>query len=198
MASRTPRESVQRRLSLLQSLLDGPFEGNKAELGRRLGYKDGSIIGQYLRGDRPVTEATEKKLAGLPEMRKVHVDIHQTLAQPLSQLVPYLPVAMDWEELMNKQKLPNWPKEVTVVVPDGALEPHVRRGDHLTFESCESAEPTSVVVVETEDGERWIRRLVRKEDGSLWAASTTDALPSFPAVKILAKATRRSSPFSGF
>lgn len=99
---------------------------------------------------------------------------------------------------MHREKLSVWPAEVTVIVPDRALEPHVMRGDHLTFESAHEAEPTSVVVIELEDGSRWIRRLVRKADGSLWGATTSDAFPEFPAVKILARAVRRSSPFSGF
>lgn len=36
--------------------------GSKAELGRLLGYKDGSLVGQMLRAERPVTEDTVAKL----------------------------------------------------------------------------------------------------------------------------------------
>lgn len=118
-------------------------------------------------------------------------------AQPVSQSIPTLS-ALAWEELMHRDRVPEWPAVVTVVVPDRALEPHVTRGDHLTFESTHEAEPTSVVVIELDDGSRWIRRLVRRADGSLWGATTSDAFPEFPATKILARAVRRSSAFSGF
>ena len=36
--------------------------GGKAALGRLLGYQDGSLVGQMLRGERPITEKTTKKL----------------------------------------------------------------------------------------------------------------------------------------
>lgn len=120
------------------------------------------------------------------------------VAQPVSQAVHTLPTQRTWEELMDRGVLPQWPEEVTVVVPDRALEPHVMRGDHLAFEACSEAEPTSVVVIETEDGKRWIRRLVRRADGSLWGTATSDAFPEFKATKILARAVRRTSQFNGF
>ncbi|RZL40147.1 MAG: S24 family peptidase [Rubrivivax sp.] len=191
---------MQRRVALLQALLDGPFQGNKAELGRRLGYKDGSLIGQFLREDRPLTEATELKMLSLPESRRIASnDSAQTLvAQSVSQAVANLPSTTSWEAVMDREKMPIWPDEITVIVPDRALEPHVMSGDHVTFEACSEAEPTSVVVLEIEDGSRWIRRLVRRADGSLWGAATKDAFPEFPATKILARAVRRSSPFNGF
>lgn len=42
--------------------------GGKAELGRRLGYKDGSYVSQMLSGLRPITEKT---IAQLLEMREL-------------------------------------------------------------------------------------------------------------------------------
>lgn len=42
--------------------------GGDAELGRMLGYKDGAFVGQMLRGDKPITEKTVKKLM---EHRKI-------------------------------------------------------------------------------------------------------------------------------
>jgi hypothetical protein len=43
--------------------------GGKAELGRRLGFKDGAFIGQMSRGERPVTEDTVLAIEALPGMR---------------------------------------------------------------------------------------------------------------------------------
>lgn len=42
--------------------------GSKAELGRRLGYQDGSHVGQMLRGEKPITEKTVIALEALPGM----------------------------------------------------------------------------------------------------------------------------------
>lgn len=201
MASRTPQASVDRRLALLKALLDGPFEDNHAELGRRLGYKDGSIIGQWLRGDRPITEASEEKITALPESRRLvlkHGEGETRVAQPVGDLITNLPSPRSWEEVMHRDRMPTWPAEAIVVVPDQALEPHVMKGDHLTFEACNTADPTNVVIIELNDGSRWMRRLVRRADGSLWGATTTDAFPEYEARRIIAKAIRRSSPFSGF
>lgn len=201
MATRTPRAAVERRVKFLQALLSGPFRGNQTELGRRLGYKDGSLIGQYLRATRPITEATELRMAALPEAKTLlaHIGAAETpLAQPVSQAVHNLPKTRNWEDVMDRGVMPQWPAEVTVIVPDRALEPNVMRGDHLAFEACNEAEPTSVVVIETEDGKRWIRRLVRRADGSLWGAATSNAFPEFAATKILARAVRRTSQFNGF
>lgn len=45
------------RIQRLQELLDsGAFRGNKAELGRFLGYKDGAYIRQLLEAERPISE----------------------------------------------------------------------------------------------------------------------------------------------
>lgn len=99
---------------------------------------------------------------------------------------------------MHREKMEKWPASLTVVVPDQALEPHVMAGDYVTFEACDSAPPKSVVIIERADGTRWMRRLVVRADGLLWGATTSDAFPEFPADKIIARATRRSSDFSGF
>jgi phage repressor protein C with HTH and peptisase S24 domain len=51
-----------------QRLLDAvnqKYEGNKAALGRALGYKDGAFVGQMLRGERPVKEDTILKIESL-------------------------------------------------------------------------------------------------------------------------------------
>lgn len=120
-------------------------------------------------------------------------------AHPVSEIVANLTLPQAWGEVMNRGKLPVWPAEVTVVMPDGALEPHVKQGDHLTFCACDTADPTSVVVIEKDDGTRWIRRLVMRADGELWGVSTRpDAFQDIPATKIIARVIRRSSQFAGF
>lgn len=53
----------QWRIGRLRALLDHPdFGGSKAALGRALGYQDGSLVGQMLRGERPITEKTVDRI----------------------------------------------------------------------------------------------------------------------------------------
>jgi hypothetical protein len=40
--------------------------GGKAQLGRKLGYKDGAFVGQMIRGDRPISEKTIEAITSLP------------------------------------------------------------------------------------------------------------------------------------
>lgn len=127
-----------------------------------------------------------------------HLHARAPLAQYVSQSVPNIDPPKVWEDVMHRDEMPQWPASLTVVVPDDALEPHLLAGDHVTFEACEDASPKSVVILERPDGTRWIRRLVARPDGTRWGATTSDAFPEFPAEKIIARATRRSSDFTGF
>lgn len=122
----------------------------------------------------------------------------EQVAQYLSQVAPNIEPPTSWEAVMHREQMTNWPASLTVVVPDGALEPNVMAGDYVTFEACDDAPPKSVVILERPDGTRWVRRLVIRPDGQRWGATTSDAYPEFPAEKIIARATRRSSDFTGF
>lgn len=55
---------IEWRKSRLAALAE-KFDGNSA-LGRLLGYKDGALVGQMLRGKRPITEKTIAKAEKLP------------------------------------------------------------------------------------------------------------------------------------
>lgn len=61
-------ELKQFRQSRLQAFLDEKYEGNKAKLGRALGYKDGAMLGQMLCEPqiRPISEKTIDKIHSLP------------------------------------------------------------------------------------------------------------------------------------
>ena len=56
------------RQARLQAFLDEKYEGNKARLGRALGYRDGALLGQMLSNPqiRPITEKTIYKIHDLP------------------------------------------------------------------------------------------------------------------------------------
>lgn len=133
------------------------------------------------------------------ESSPTEVHAAERVAQYVSQVAPNIDPPRVWEDVMHREKMESWPASLAVVVPDNALEPHVLAGDYVTFEACESAPPKSVVIIERPDGSRWIRRLVVKPDGQLWAATTDPtAFPEFPADKVIARASRRESNFTGF
>lgn len=52
--------------------------GGQANLGRALGYRDGAMVGQMLRGERPISEKTLAKLAAHPQI----ADLFAFTAQP--------------------------------------------------------------------------------------------------------------------
>jgi hypothetical protein len=52
----------QFRLERFELLLDTHFEGNRTDLGKFLGYKDGAFVRQMLAGSRPISEKTIEKI----------------------------------------------------------------------------------------------------------------------------------------
>jgi hypothetical protein len=50
------------RKTRLRELLEQKYDGDKAALGRALDFRDGSYIGQLLRGERPITEKLVAKI----------------------------------------------------------------------------------------------------------------------------------------
>lgn len=50
----------------LQEFANVKYDGNKAEFGRALGYRDGAFVGQMIRGERPITEKTIEQIHALP------------------------------------------------------------------------------------------------------------------------------------
>ena len=50
------------RISKLQELLDAHFNGNKTDLGKFLGYKDGAFVRQLISGERTISEKTIEKI----------------------------------------------------------------------------------------------------------------------------------------
>lgn len=58
------KEERSKRLQMASDRL-----GGDAELGRKLGYKDGSFVGQMIRGEKSITEKTIQKLVKITEVR---------------------------------------------------------------------------------------------------------------------------------
>lgn len=56
------------RIERLQAAIDRLDGGNLNAFGRRMGFRDGSYVGQMLRGTRPITEKFVLKLQSIPQM----------------------------------------------------------------------------------------------------------------------------------
>jgi len=54
-------ELVLWRVDRLQAAIDRLDEGNLNSFGRRMGWRDGSYVGQMLRGDRAISEKFVRK-----------------------------------------------------------------------------------------------------------------------------------------
>jgi hypothetical protein len=61
-------DEVLWRVERLQAAIDQLDGGNINAFGRRMGLKDGSYIGQMLRGSRPITEKFVHKLESIHQM----------------------------------------------------------------------------------------------------------------------------------
>ncbi len=59
----------QERIDLLTEA--SKLMGGNALLGRRLGFKDGSFVGQMIAGKRAITEKTFRKLQGVSELKSL-------------------------------------------------------------------------------------------------------------------------------
>ena len=69
MGFRIDDQLNETRVHVMEYVLEAAFDGKKAALGRRLGYKDGSFIGQMLRRERPITESTFSNMLAMHEVR---------------------------------------------------------------------------------------------------------------------------------
>jgi hypothetical protein len=56
------------RVKRLQDAIDALDGGNLNAFGRRMGWADGSYVGQILRGTRPITEKFILRLESIPKM----------------------------------------------------------------------------------------------------------------------------------
>jgi hypothetical protein len=56
------------RMERLRAAIDRLDDGNLNSFGRRMGWKDGSYVGQMLRGSRAISEKFVRKIEALPQM----------------------------------------------------------------------------------------------------------------------------------
>lgn len=78
--------TLDQRRQLLEETADKV--GGKVALGRRLGYQDGSFVGQMIRGERPVSESTLRRLSGIHAAREIALRMSGSKSEVLQ---PYEP-----------------------------------------------------------------------------------------------------------
>lgn len=132
MATRVPPTVQAARIAYVREVLAQCFAGNKAAMGRRLEFADGSLIGQWLRGDRVIHESSLAAIAALTEVRgcgitpsKDALQVAHALSLQNAETVP----STTWEQIemggaQNVFRLP---------IDTVEMEPRVKRGTWCQF-----------------------------------------------------------------
>lgn len=113
-------EISQWRRARLGELLAQKYGGNKAALGRALGYQNGAFVSQMLLGSRPVSEKTVAQIQAKPGLsRWFSVDA----AGPTQQaLPPYSGSALELAALFDELFPPGSSMAVRISAYNGATE----------------------------------------------------------------------------
>lgn len=208
MATRIDPVIGNARLQELERLLRLAFDGNKAALGRRLGYRDGSFVGQMLRGEKPITEITWARLCDLREVRPFlgaqtpmyalphHVRDQEArylsgdsrLALAVSQRQPIVtPRTLVWEDLVIEDVQGQF---VLVIVGD-ALAPHYMPGQSGIWEACSEGRPGQPVLL-ADLHQQFYLRLYEPRAGGSWAGLSQrighrELTPEADGVRVVAR-----------
>lgn len=171
-----------RRKQRLAELIDAKFEGNTTAAGRYLGYTDGAMLRQMLKGIRPITEKTVEKWSGLVKVGRwfeegaeelaptVNSDLVFPLAHGVSQPSATVEVPhLTWTDLMTGTK--PLPPTFDVTLTDDAMAPDFPEGTVITF-STQEGEPRALdcVLVQDGDGQVFFREYRLKKPG-VWHAA---------------------------
>lgn len=176
MRFRVSQQVNEERVAFLARVVDECFGGEKAALGRRLGYADGSFIGQMLRSEKPVSESILNKLLAIPEAKNITprpggAGIHG-VAHDLSQLSPIVdPQTIDWGVVM----LGVLPPVFALQVKDDAMSPFLAVGDLVRFSSERKPVAGRPVLFRDKDGNPYIRDYMPKRQGAWMAVARNDA-----------------------
>ncbi len=169
----------------MKRLLRLAFDDNKTALGRRLGYRDGSFVGQMLRGDKPITETTWARLCELREvkpflsgstpvyalphlLREPEVAdawAHSLLAHAMSDMQPMVsPRTLVWEDLVTEDIHGQF---ILAIVGD-ALAPLYLPGQSGIWEAGSEGRPGQPVLLVDAAGTFYLR-LFEPRPGGSWA-----------------------------
>lgn len=187
----------------LRAIWDKTEHPSQAVFGEIYGIGGQSAVGQFLRGDVPLSvkaakgfaeglgcavdefsprlarEIQDSVLRGLAVMRQPNGPAKTQVAQDLT-LDIHTVDALTWERLMSTSTLP---ATFGVLMPDAALEPKIKEGMLLKFRATsERPKPGSGVLVQDSEGRRYIRRAVELNDGTWAAQARHDAYRSLHSV----------------
>lgn len=169
----------------MSRLLRLAFDDNKTALGRRLGYRDGSFVGQMLRGEKPITEITWARLCDLREVKPfltgstpvyslphllreqdaAHAWAHATLAHAVSERRTMIePRTLVWEDLVTEEIQ----GQFALAIVGDALAPQYLPGQAGIWEACAEGRPGQPVLLVDPSGQFYLR-LFEPRPGGSWA-----------------------------
>lgn len=177
MKKKLPKAEIEARQAYVQLVVDTCFGKNKSALGRRLGNRDGSFIGQMLRDGRTVSETTIRAIAELPEVKNAGIPAPNlgVLAHPMS-VAPFEDRLLTKEQIMEMAELP---ERFVYVLEDDALAPDYRAGTKVLFQRCEDASLLKVgagMLLRATDGELHIRRKAQGGAPDQWVGRASNEL----------------------
>ena len=170
MATRIPEPVANARIDYVRQVLVQCFDDNKAAFGRRLGFKDGSYVGQWLRGDKPIHEPTLAQITALPEVKGAGLlpstevlQVAHALSLDRAETVP----STTWElvEMQGAKRVFRLPIDTV------EMEPRVKRGTWCQFDSglAGEARPGDGVLV-TDKASKLHFRVMRAGEPGAWEA----------------------------
>lgn len=210
MATRINPDVGDARVREMARLLRLAFEGSKAAMGRRLGYRDGSFVGQMLRGDKPITETTWARLCDLREVKPfinaatpawnlphllrepqamyfsghgiAHVDHAVSERQPIVE-----PRMLVWEDLV----VDDVKGQFIMAIEGDALAPLYLPGQSGIWEAGTAGKPGQPVLLADAAGAFYLR-LYEPRPGGSWAgvsqrAGHTELVPELHGVRVVAR-----------
>lgn len=167
------QDVMEWRKKRLKELCSPKAFGTRADLGRALGYTDGSYIGQMIRGDRAITEKTIDEIEKLrngsfrgwftPPIQGVKMTEPTKLTEVvISSDMPFLA----WENLMQLDDVPD---RFWTAAPDNALAPRLSAGRHLLIDRTLAPRGGDAVLVKDSSGSLHLRIYVPGPAGR-WTA----------------------------
>jgi hypothetical protein len=211
MAFRIDPKVQEARIRFLERVWKEAFDENKAELGRRLGYKDGSFVGQMLRNEKPVTEATWNKLTRLSEVRERGLAGNVIALPPSPQIgdedKPGVARAVSERSHIVTPRTLIWGDfvlseiqgEFVMAVAGDALAPHYLPGERGIWLACDYGRPGKAVLL-VDEAEEFYLRIYEPRAGQSWAGVSgrpgqpghRELTPERDGVRIVARILWRS------
>jgi hypothetical protein len=171
MGFRVSPQVNEERAAFLTRIVDECFAGKNAALGRRLGYADGSFIGQMRRLEKPISESIFEKLLAIPEAKRLiprpSGSGFHGVAHDLSELSPIVnPQTIEWGVVMSGFL----PPVFALSVKDEAMSPFLSVGDIVRFAADREPVAGRPVLLKDKDGNAYIRDYMPRRAG-VWTAS---------------------------